>query len=172
MTFRAMSRVNRLDRWILTIFLWMLLVLTGCREDGGHGDSTTASKTVSAGEGYNFVVVLTDDQRWDTLWAMPMVQDKLIDHGITFANAYASNPVCCPTRASLLAGGFYSQNTGVLHNKLPNGGAQKFYDSESLATLLQKAGYKTALIGKYLNEYRHIARTHTAWLDPFFGYYQ
>ena len=157
MTFRAMSTANRPGTSMPTIFLWLLLVLTGCRDDGGHADSTTTSKTVSAVKGYNFVVVLTDDQRWDTLWAMPIVQDKLIDRGVTFANAYASNPVCCPTRASLLAGGFYSQNTGVLHNKLPNGGAQRFYDSESLATSLQSVGYKTALIGKYLNEYRRIA---------------
>ena len=42
-------------------------------------------------------------------------------------------------------------------NKLPNGGAQKFRDTETLATLLQKAGYETALIGKYMNGYTPMA---------------
>jgi N-acetylglucosamine-6-sulfatase len=160
------------------VFLFLLLLfLVGCNDDGGPTDpvsSSSSSDSVSSSssseasgkrywrpEGspktYNFVVVLTDDQRWDTLWSMPIVQDKLIDRGITFDNAYASSPVCSPTRASFLAGGFYAQNTGVLHNHMPNGGAQKFLDSDSLATLLQEAGYKTALIGKYLNDYHVMA---------------
>src|SRR5262245_53886976 len=33
---------------------------------------------------FNFVLLLTDDQRWDTLWAMPIVQEKLIARGVTF----------------------------------------------------------------------------------------
>lgn len=101
----------------------------------------------------NFVIIMTDDQRWDTLWAMPIVQEKLVAQGVTFTNAFVTTPLCCPTRASLLAGGFYAQNTGVLTNALPNGGARKFHDTETLATLMQQAGYKTALIGKYLNAY-------------------
>lgn len=105
----------------------------------------------------NFVVLLTDDQRWDTLWAMPIVQDKLVARGVTFTNAFITTPVCCPARASILAGGFYAHNTGVLTNGRPNGSVEKFNDTETLATLLQNAGYKTALVGKYLNGYNLIA---------------
>jgi hypothetical protein len=54
---------------------------------------------------YSFVVVMTDDQRWDTLWAMPIVQEKLVKRGVKFVNAFVSSPECCPSRASFLAGG-------------------------------------------------------------------
>jgi VCBS repeat-containing protein len=103
---------------------------------------------------YNFVLILTDDQRWDTLWAMPIVQEKLVARGVTFTNAFVTTPLCCPARASLLSGGFYAHNTGILSNGPPNGGAQKFHDRETLATILQQVGYKTAFIGKYMNNYR------------------
>lgn len=102
---------------------------------------------------YNFVVILTDDQRWNTLWAMPIVRDRLASKGVTFTNAFVTTPLCCPSRAGLLAGGFYAHNTGVLINDLPNGGALKFHDAVTISTLLQNKGYKTALVGKYLNGY-------------------
>ena len=40
----------------------------------------------------NIVLILTDDQRWDTLWAMPQVQERLVAHGVTFANAFYGQP--------------------------------------------------------------------------------
>lgn len=102
---------------------------------------------------FNFVVFLTDDQRFDTLWAMPLVQDRLGSRGVTFNEAIATNALCCPFRASLLSGGFASPNSGVRHNLPPNGGMARFRDSVSLGTLLQGAGYATALVGRYLNGY-------------------
>jgi hypothetical protein len=105
----------------------------------------------------NFIVILTDDQRWDTLWAMPIVQEKLMARGVTFTNAFVTTPLCCPFRASFLSGGFYAHNTGVLTNALPNGGVSRFHDEETIATILQGAGYKTALMGKYMNGYLKIA---------------
>lgn len=105
----------------------------------------------------NILVVLTDDQRWDSLWAMPFVQRKLADRGVTFTNAYATTPSCSPFRASFLSGGFLARETGVLTNKPPNGGAPAFFDERTLATLLQGAGYRTGIVGKYLNRYDIIA---------------
>jgi cysteine-rich repeat protein len=101
---------------------------------------------------YNFVVILTDDQRWDTLWAMPQI-DRLAARGVKFENAYSSFPVCAPTRASLLAGGFHAYETGMAWNVSPNGGGKLFADSRSIGTEFQKAGYATAYLGKYFNEY-------------------
>ena len=106
---------------------------------------------------YNFVILLTDDQRWDTLEYMPILQDRLANRGIMFTNAFASTPVCAPSRASLLAGGSYAHNTGVLYNFSPNGGIYKFRDEVTVGSLLQRTGYKTALIGKYINEYEKLA---------------
>ena len=66
----------------------------------------------------NVVLVLTDDQRWDTLNVMPTVQSRLVARGVTFTNAFVVNPVCCPSRASTLTGR-YSHSTGVYNNGGP-----------------------------------------------------
>jgi arylsulfatase A-like enzyme len=104
-------------------------------------------------EPLNVVVIKTDDQRWDTLWAMPLVQDTLVRRGVTFRNAFVSTSLCSPERASFLAGGFYAHHTGVLTNESPNGGATQFVDTDTLPVRLQRAGYQTAMLGKYLNGY-------------------
>ncbi|MFC1851714.1 sulfatase-like hydrolase/transferase [candidate division CSSED10-310 bacterium] len=97
----------------------------------------------------NIVLIITDDQRWDSLWAMPILKEKLIDRGVTFSNAYVTTPVCCPSRVSFLSGGYYAHNTGVITNS--DGG--NFRDTDSLATEMQRRGYSTGFIGKYLNSY-------------------
>lgn len=113
-------------------------------------DSDTAPK-------YNVVVFLSDDQRFDTLWAMPLLNDALTNRGVEFTSTYVSDPLCCPDRASLLSGGFLQKNTGVLTNEKPNGGVWAFSDSNSLAVKLQQSGYTTGHFGKYLNGYSAIA---------------
>jgi len=141
----------------------------------GAVDTDTVVVTVNeknALEKPNIVVIFTDDQRWDMIGSigvnaqiikqfgrpvMPNVESLLVDNGVLFTNAFVTTPLCCPDRASILSGGFYAHNTGVLTNKPPNGGAAKFKDTETLSTLLQDAGYKTALIGKYMNGYPQMA---------------
>lgn len=123
-------------------------------------------------EKFNFVVILTDDQRWDTIGdtgvnaevrkqfdrpVMPEVEERLVDKGVLFANAFVTTPLCSAVRASMLARGFYAHNTGVLGNELHNGEAQKFQDRETLSTLHQNAGYKTSFIGNYMDGYPEIA---------------
>lgn len=100
----------------------------------------------------NIVLVVTDDQRWDTVWGMPIVFEALAGHGVTFTNSFVVNPECCPSRASLLTGR-YSHSTGVFTNTGPYGGFAAFHDSSTLATALSGAGYTTGLFGKYLNGY-------------------
>lgn len=96
------------------------------------------------------VVILTDDQRWDTLWAMPALQRLLVDQGVTYTTAFVPTAVCCPSRASLLTGR-YAHAHGVWRNAPPLGGAATFDDGETLATWLDGLGYRTGLVGKYLN---------------------
>ncbi|HET7555263.1 MAG TPA: sulfatase [Gaiellaceae bacterium] len=100
----------------------------------------------------SIVLVVTDDQRWDTLWGMRAVEEALADHGVTFTNSFVVNPLCCPSRASLLTGR-YSHSTGVYLNQPPRGGFRSFHDSQTIATVLHRAGYTTGLVGKYLNGY-------------------
>jgi arylsulfatase A-like enzyme len=99
----------------------------------------------------NLVLIVTDDQRWDTLWAMPNVRSLLARHGVTFSHAVVSTSNCCPSRATLLSGE-YSHHTGVLSDALPYA-APSFDARSTLATWLHDAGYRTALVGKYLNRY-------------------
>jgi arylsulfatase A-like enzyme len=102
----------------------------------------------------NIVLILTDDQRADTLRYMPIVRRTLGDRGVTFGNAYVVDPVCCPSRASILTG-LYPHTTGVYSNDPQdyNGGFPAFDDHSTMATWLQDVGYHTGLFGKYLNGY-------------------
>jgi N-acetylglucosamine-6-sulfatase len=102
---------------------------------------------------WSFVVIMTDDQRFDTLAEMPWLHENFEPKAINFANAIVTTPLCCPSRASFLAGGLPPEDTGVLTNLRPNGGATAFNDNDTLATSLQRDGYATALIGKYMNDY-------------------
>lgn len=99
----------------------------------------------------NVVVLLTDDQRHDSLDAMPNVQ-RLAAEGVYFRQAFVPTPVCGPSRASLLSGRLASR-LGIHVNE---GAATAFDPSQSIALHLQQAGYTTALYGKYLNGYRDL----------------
>ena len=112
----------------------------------------------------NIVLILTDDQRWDSLWAMPKVQAMLMDHGMTFQQSYVANPACCPSRASILTGEG-SGTTDVWANSGPHGGFHRFDDRSTIAVWLHDAGYETALMGKYLNGYtdRHASYVPPGW---------
>jgi N-acetylglucosamine-6-sulfatase len=105
----------------------------------------------------NVLLVITDDQPWDTLPAtegppaMPWLESRLADptdHWVRFTNAFLNVPLCCPSRASILTGR-YARHTGVESN----GDGADLDESSTLATWLDGAGYQTAFIGKYLNGY-------------------
>jgi arylsulfatase A-like enzyme len=100
----------------------------------------------------SIVLILTDDQRADTMFAMPITRRLLGGHGITYRNAFVVNSICCPSRASILTGQ-YSHTTGVWSNRPRYGGFAAFSDKETIATRLQESGYTTGHVGKYLNGY-------------------
>jgi arylsulfatase A-like enzyme len=93
----------------------------------------------------NVVLVVADDQRFDTLGYMPKVSAM---PWLKFLRAYVNEPQCCPSRASILTGR-YSHHTGV--ETLRDG--PLLDESTTLATMLQGAGYRTGFAGKYLNNY-------------------
>jgi arylsulfatase A-like enzyme len=118
----------------------------------GSPPASTPSPAPYRRSGPSIVLILTDDQRWDTLWAMPTVQRELVARGITFSNAFLVNSLCCPSRATILTGK-YSHSTGVYSDVGPHGGFHAFRDRSTIATWLRAYGYHTALFGKYLNQY-------------------
>ena len=104
--------------------------------------------------------MLTDDLDLGELAQMPILQSKLVEQGVTFSNYFVSVSLCCPSRTTTLRGQ-YSHNTGVETNGGANGGFATAHangvESSTVATWLHGAGYRTALIGKYLNGYPNTA---------------
>ena len=111
-------------------------LLTGC---DGSGAATKERRA-------NVILIVSDDQANGTEERMPFLSG--LNDATDFTAYYDNNPLCCPTRTTLLTG-LYSHHTGIVNNEV----AQRFDDSSTLATWLDGNGYETALIGKYLNLY-------------------
>ena len=107
----------------------------------------------------NVLIVYTDQQRWDTIRAAgnELVHtpnlDSLAERGVLFENAFCNNPVCMPSRHSMLSGQ-YPSALGSTCN-----GIEMCEDVETLPTLLKPYGYHTANIGK-LHFKNHSNRDH------------
>ncbi|GAA4234886.1 sulfatase [Actinomadura meridiana] len=138
--------------------LAVALVLAACATPGapdeGKGGRVSATPAKD-GPKPNIVYILTDDLSWDLVRYMPNVQ-RLQKRGLTFSNYFVADTLCCPSRATILTGK-YPHNTGVRSNDPPTGGFTVFRgrgnEQDTFAVALQKAGYRTALMGKYLNGY-------------------
>ena len=104
----------------------------------------------------NIVFVLTDDLSMNLLQFMPHVL-QMQKNGATFANYFVTDSLCCPSRSSIFTGCF-PHNTGVYKNQGEDGGYDAFMnrgnDRRTFATALSAAGYRTAMMGKYLNGYK------------------
>jgi len=99
----------------------------------------------------NVMVVMMDDMRWDEVQYLPNVQRYVRDRGLRFTNSFSPYPLCCPARTSFLLGK-YAHNHHVLYHDAPYGFGS-IDDSRTIATSLERVGYRTAMVGKYLNGY-------------------
>ena len=76
--------------------------------------------------------------------------------GVTFANYFVTDSLCCPSRSSIFTGK-YPHDTGVFRNTGNDGGYLVFRsrgnELATFAVALAAAGYRTAFLGKYLNGY-------------------
>jgi N-acetylglucosamine-6-sulfatase len=104
------------------------------------------------GERPNIVLIMTDDQNVNEMRWMPQTRALLGGPGTSFSDSVSPHPLCCPARAMTLTGQ-YAQNNGVRSNFWPSGGYYRLDNTNTLPVWLQKAGYETAFMGKYLNEY-------------------
>ena len=107
----------------------------------------------------NILLIVLDDLDHHSWTEMPALVSLLHEQGATFSHAYTSTPICCPARATLLRGQ-YAHNHGVIKNNRENGGFAAFHlkgrEESTVATWLHDQGYRTALVGKYLNGYPRI----------------
>ncbi|MFP6674891.1 MAG: PVC-type heme-binding CxxCH protein [Pirellulaceae bacterium] len=124
-----------------------------------HAAAPSPSDSVSA-ERPNVIVILTDNHGAWTLGCYGNTDirtphiDRLAKEGTLFSRAYASNPVCSPTRATLLTGLLPSQH-GV-HCFLRGGRLQvgeqarsTLTDFRSMGEVMRDAGYRCGLVGKW-----------------------
>lgn len=128
----------------------VIAVLASLLSVGGSAEGRT-TKTGHDGRP-NILVVMTDDMSTDDLQFMPNVRHLLADKGTTFADAIDSYPLCCPARATFITGQ-YAHNHKVKGNFAPYGWYGMKDRKNILPAWLQKAGYRTSLIGKWLNGY-------------------
>ena len=112
----------------------------------------------------NVVVLMTDDQTLASMQYMPQTNALLGGGGTTFEQAIASFPLCCPSRATHLTGQ-YAHNHGVLHNVSPFGGYLRLDHANALPVWLQRAGYRTMHVGRFLNGYEYSHGVPPGWSD-------
>lgn len=178
--------IERVRALLVVAIASAVLVLAACTDGGApaaqpeRSESTGGRPGGSGPEQPNVVLFVTDDQTIDELAVMPRTRRLIGERGTTFRQAIAQYPLCCPARATLLTGQL-AHNHGVLGNEEPWGGYGHFDESATLPMWLQDAGYRTAMVGKYLNGYpdpadpdgaTHVPEGWTDWHVPVGGPYQ
>ncbi|WP_219975567.1 sulfatase family protein [Rubrobacter xylanophilus] len=130
---------------VLSLAVLLLSVACGGRQ----------RETVGGGRP-NIVLVMVDDLDLRTMESLPRLRRLLAVRGTTFENAFVTDALCCPSRATVLRGQ-YAHNHLIRGNEPPRGGFEKFrrlgLEDSTVATWLKAAGYRTAYFGKYMNGY-------------------
>lgn len=145
-----MSKVFLRASFLLLMLLGLMLF--GC------GKANTSAVVLQKENRPNIIFILVDDldSKLNTINYMKNLQELMIDRGTTMEDFLITDAVCCPSRTTILRGQ-YTHSHQVYHNTAPDGGFYKFNEAgnneSTLAVWLQSAGYRTALMGKYLNGY-------------------
>ena len=100
--------------------------------------------------GPNIIVIVTDDQRKNTMSVMPETRRWFSRSGVTYKSAWAPTPLCCPARSSIFTGQ-YAHNHLVHNNDV--GQVNNLQQRHTIQFLLGRAGYRTGMVGKYLNSW-------------------
>ncbi len=125
--------------------------LVGCGGGGAAAPAPAPGEPPASGRPPSFLVVVSDDQRWDTLGCAghPVVRTPVIDalarRGTRFSQAFVTTPICAASRATLLTGAV-ERSHGYTFDAPPLGPA---WLAASYPARLRAAGYRTALIGKF-----------------------
>lgn len=113
------------------------------------GASPQALQAVAGVKPRSVVFILSDDHRYDAMGFMghPIVQtpgiDRIAARGVHLRNAFVTTALCSPSRATILTG-LYAHQHKVVDNNTPVPAGTTFFPQ-----YLQRAGYQTALVGKW-----------------------
>jgi N-acetylglucosamine-6-sulfatase len=147
------------------IVVIVLFLLFGIGLPPGQPQVSVAQSQVQP----NIIFILTDDQDAGSIQYMPRVQEQLVQQGTTFQNGILTLPICCPSRATMLRGQYAHNHSIGDGDGGGENGARAFrkrgLESSTVATWLHSAGYRTALVGKYLNgyDYRYVPTGWDRW---------
>lgn len=120
-------------------------------------EATTNTTSPTAYVKPNIVLIMTDDQDYASMEKMPHTNRLIGDQGTRFNNSFSNTPLCCPSRSNMLTGQF-THNHEVWANKVDNAHGYQLLDhTKALPVWLQEAGYRTVLIGKFLNGYGQVS---------------
>ncbi len=133
--------------------------------DGGGGDddkpeiptwpAVERAPASQAKDKPNIVFIYSDDQNASDFKRrfMPLTYDRLVDGGTNFSNFVVAAPVCCPSRVGFMTGD-YPHNSGVYmnHDGFPSMRAK----DQNIGSWMQRAGYHTAWLGKFLQGYKRV----------------
>ncbi|MCB9080502.1 MAG: sulfatase-like hydrolase/transferase [Lewinellaceae bacterium] len=121
----------------------LLLILMAC--------SHSVEKKTGNAKAPNIIVILVDDMRWDEYGAAghnfiqtPNI-DRMAREGASFVNAFATTPLCSPSRASFLTG-LYPHTNGIIDNTARE---EQSHRLNTFPRQLHEQGYNTAFVGKW-----------------------
>ncbi len=142
----------------LLTMLWILVLASCSASDDQTGNQEQVNATVNeaqsesiADDRPNMIVVLVDDMRFDEVGAAghPYIQtpniDRIAAEGAHFQNSFTVNPLCSPSRATLLTGQ-HAHYHGITDNLARN---EQSHQLETFPRRLHESGYDTAFIGKW-----------------------
>ena len=127
----------------------------------------------------NIILILADDLGYGDVgvYGTELIEtpnlDRLAGEGIRLTNFYASGNVCSPSRAGLLTGRYAIRN-GLANRTITAGDTRGLpADTTTIANLLRRGGYRTALIGKWhLGHHTQSHQPNAHGFDEFYGLLQ
>ena len=126
-----------------------LFILTGLAAIASTSCSQKENTSGQPAKPMNILYIMTDDHSFQTISAYdkryiqtPNI-DRIANEGVRFTNSFVANSISGPSRACMLTGK-HSHKNGFIDNAHTFDGSQQTFPK-----LLRKAGYQTAMIGKW-----------------------